>query len=230
MNPPFTSPSIPINNTTPELVTVPTPPPKQLKPVEVSDVKSHHIWKHNGGKVGYTSHNMWGKTITQERKEKTRRSHAYGVEIRDLPADHVLCGEQGLFATKRFERFDVIGEYTGRIVDSDVGGHYVACLEDVSYDESLGVDAADIGNELRCINAYQGIGEKANAKMRTAYINSFPHVIIICTEDIEIGEEILLDYGEAYTNMYLKPVEKKYTPMVCWNELPGGDCSSDDEE
>jgi SET domain-containing protein len=60
---------------------------------------------------------------------------------------------------------------------------------------------------MRAINAYQGLGERANVKMRTVYINSLPHIIIICIEDVEPDEEFFLDYGEEYTNMYLQPKE-----------------------
>ena len=44
----------------------------------------------------------------------------------DLGPDHVLCGERGVFATEKFDICDVIGEYTGRVVDDTVNGHYVA--------------------------------------------------------------------------------------------------------
>ena len=129
------------------------------------------------------------------------------VQVRDLPEGHPCHGQQGLFATQSFKRFDVVGEYTGRVVNKDRGGHYVAVLENKHYDESVGVDAEFAGNEMRAINAYQGLGERANVKMRTVYINSLPHIIIICIEDVEPDEEFFLDYGEEYTNMYLQPKE-----------------------
>ena len=101
-------------------------------------------------------------------------------------------------------------------------GHYVAILEDKDYNQSLGVDAMNCGNEMRFINSYLNISSRANVKMRTAYINTYPHIIVICIEDIEIDEEILLDYGEEYTNMYLKPPDLHDSNPVSWNKLPFG--------
>jgi hypothetical protein len=75
--------------------------------------------------------------------------------VRTLPPVHKLHGELGLFATCPFQAFDVLGEYTGVIVDAAVNGHYVACLG-VDAAVSLGVDAAVSGNELRFINSYLG--------------------------------------------------------------------------
>lgn len=51
----------------------------------------------------------------------------------------------------------------------------------------------------------QGIGPRANVKMRTAYINHEPHLLVLCTQDVAVGEEFFLDYGEEYTAMYLQP-------------------------
>lgn len=176
-----------------------------------------------------------------------------GVEVRDLGKDHVLCGEKGLFTTEKFELGDIIGyfffplhtqclidcwtcrEYTGRVVNDTVNGHYVACLEDKAQKSSLGVDAQDCGNEMRFINSYLNIDFGPNVTMRTAYINTYPHLLIVCLRDIEPGEELLLDYGKAYTDAYLTPrVEKPpvVIPMhVVRSELPGfaSDSSSDDE-
>lgn len=161
------------------------------------------IWKKSeGGKIKYLSQNDW-KFVGQDTKNSTRRHEITGVEVRDLPLGHACYGQQGLYATKSFKRFDIIAEYTGVVVPKDKGGHYVAILEDIAYEDSVGVNAETAGNEMRFINAFQGVGERANVKMRTVYINTFPHIIVLCTEDIEEGEELLLDYGEEYTKMYL---------------------------
>ena len=122
-----------------------------------------------------------------------------------MPKDHVLHGEYGLFATKRFSKFDIIGEYTGKVVGDDVHGHYVASLEDKEHHASLGLDAGQCGNEMRFINSYLNVAFNANVAMRTVYINTLPHIAIVCTEDILPGDELLLDYGDAYNNAYLIP-------------------------
>jgi hypothetical protein len=86
----------------------------------------HVIW--SSGDVKYTSNNFWSPKIAKEKKEKCRRQIVVGVEVRDLPASHFLSGEQGLFALEKFSQFDIVGEYTGRVVDDDISGHYVAAL------------------------------------------------------------------------------------------------------
>jgi hypothetical protein len=163
----------------------------QLKPWE------HHTF--SSGKVSFTSCNQWPKKISKHTREKVRRKAVVGVEVRDLGPGHLLEGEQGLFATKQFHKFDVIGEYTGEIVPADVCGHYVACLEDKEQGASVGLNAEFVGNELRFINSHIGIAFYPNVCMKTVYIDTFPRIIIICTADtIALDEELLLDYGENY--------------------------------
>jgi hypothetical protein len=170
-----------------------------------SDIERHPFWD----TFKYVASLVWAPSIQKDKKNASRRYHIEGVEIRDLGKDHALCGEKGLFATKKFEKFDVLGEYTGKIVDASVEGHYVACLEDKAFEESFGVDAGKCGNEMRFINSYINVAFKPNVTMRTTYVNTYPHILIVCTEDIEEGDEILLDYGKAYTEAYLtaKPQE-----------------------
>ena len=86
----------------------------------IPPVESHPIWK--SGLIKYTSQNWWSNKVSKEKKEASRRLAIPGVVVKDLPADHFLHGQQGLFATSKFSVFDVIGEYTGRIVDSSVSG------------------------------------------------------------------------------------------------------------
>jgi len=81
----------------------PAPPPVPHVP--------HEVWSRpteSGGKK-YLIANNWGK-ISKADKDKVRRTHVHGVEVRDLPVGHLLHGEQGLFATKRFDVCDIIGE------------------------------------------------------------------------------------------------------------------------
>ena len=89
-------------------------------------VPPHKIW--SSGDVKYTSNNFWSPKISKDKKEKCRRQIVVGVEVKDLPPSHFLFGEQGLFALEKFAQFDIVGEYTGRVVDDDISGHYVAAL------------------------------------------------------------------------------------------------------
>ena len=191
-------------------------------------MKDLPIWK----SITYTQHNLWDN-IAAEKIEACLRHYPSGVEGRLLPAEHPLHGEYGLFATQRFFRFDVVGEYVGEVVDSEVTGHYVAALEDSSHETSLGLNAEFAGNEMRFINSYLGVADKANVIMKTAYISKVPHIVIICTEDIMPGQEILFDYGEAYNNAYLlRDQESRAHKMITQDEihfaLPF--CDSDSEE
>ena len=160
----------------------------------------HKLWS---SKLKYTSKNIWPHAIDKAKREGCRRFKVEGVEVKDLPPSHFLCGEQGLFATRKFSKFDILGEYTGLIVGFSAYGHYVACLEDKPHDKSLGIDAEIYGNEMRFINSYINIGFNANLTMRTAYCDTFPRIMLVFTEDVEVGDELLLDYGAAYNNAYI---------------------------
>jgi hypothetical protein len=119
------------------------------------------------------------------------------------------------------------------VVDSSVNGHYVACLEDKAHSDSLGVDAQDCGNEIRFINSYLNVAFKANVTMRTVYINTYPHIVIVCMEDIDVDEEILLDYGKNYNEAYLLPKPNltrvsTISEVDAFAALPGSRSSSED--
>jgi len=220
----------------------PCPPPSEIvmnekaieKPIEATPSDDHPIWQ----KIKYTNCNFWSPNISKARKEAARRYRVPGVEVRDLPVNHFLHGEQGLYAAKKFEKFDIIGEYTGRIVGNEVlFGHYLAALEDCPQEEGLGVDAGKCGNEIRFINSYLNVAFSPNVTLRTTYINTYPHLLVVCTQDIDIGDEILLDYGAAYNELYLKPkVKHVVSPIgqdVILAELPKldlEDSSSDADE
>ena len=89
---------------------------------------------------------------------------------------------------------------------------------------------------MRFINSYIGIDFSPNVTMRTVYMNTYPHLVIVATRDIDIGEELLLDYGEAYNQLYILKKEEKKTEIVDFSivksVLPGmmSDSSSDDDD
>jgi hypothetical protein len=207
-----------------------TIPVQNLKEKEGLEVDEVDVWTEIN--VKYTCCNKW-QSIPKEKAEACRRPKPKGVEVRKLPKGHFLHGEYGLFASERFSRFDIVGEYTGKIVGDDVNGHYVAALEDKGHDDSLGIDAQHCGNEMRFINSYLNVGFKPNVTMRTAYINTIPHIVIVCCEDIEVGDEILLDYGEAYNRAYLLPKTTTVTSELSMEDvkeaLPFLNSSSDEE-
>lgn len=104
-------------------------------------------------------------------------------------------------------------------------------MEDKGNDDSLGIDGEVYGSEMRFINSYLNVAFKPNVSMRTAYVSTYPHIVVVCTEDIEIGDEFLLDYGEAYNRIFLKPKPKSENiPIsIIHDEMPGFGSSSDSE-
>lgn len=74
-------------------------------------------------------------------KERFRQSTLGGIEVRYIEdPKHVLYRQYGVYASRPWEPFDIIGEYVGRVVPPKVGGEYVAVFErdDKGYAE-LGV-------------------------------------------------------------------------------------------
>lgn len=166
----------------------------------LSEAHTHAVFQDL--QLKYLTANAW-HGVSKEVKEGARRHHIHGVQVRKLPSNHFLHGEYGLFAARKFAKFDIIGEYVGKIVGDKAYGHYVAALEDKEHEKSLGIDAEHFGNEMRFINSYLNVDFKANVSMRTAYVGTYPHILIVCLEDIDVGDELLLDYGEAYNQAYL---------------------------
>lgn len=203
---------------------------EQDRAIETSP-EPHPVW--SSGHLKYIHHNIWSPKISQSVKEGTRRYRIHGVEVRDVPPGHFLfgTGQQGLFAVTKFSKYDVLGEYAGKIVGNDVSGHYVAALEDKAHADSLGIDAETHGNEMRFINSYLNINFGPNVTMRTVYINTYPHIVLVCTQDIDVGDELLLDYGDAYNRAYLTPKEVTPTDKIDMSVLPGciedNDCTED---
>ena len=50
--------------------------------------------------------------------------------------------------------------------------------EDKAHEDSLGLDAQDCGNEMRFINSYLNVDFAPNVTMRTAYMNTYPRILI----------------------------------------------------
>jgi hypothetical protein len=98
----------------------------------------------------------------------------------------------------------------------------------------LGVDGEKCGSEMRFINDYRNISDECNVIMRTVYIGTYPKLVIVCTKDIEVGDEFLLDYGSWYVDTYFTAPqsypEQVEGPMISWKELAGDGSSSEEEE
>jgi len=126
-----------------------------------------------------------------------------GLSVEILPETHLLSGEKGLFATKSFSKYDVIGEYTGIVKTwSDIHGEnrYIFNLDEKN---DLVIDAQDYGNELRFANSYLNISKEPNVISSNTMLDGVHRILYVCMRDIEPGEELLIDYGEDYNNEYL---------------------------
>lgn len=164
-------------------------------------------------KAIHIASNVWPKKRAgKELRKSVSRRYMHGVEMRTLSPPHILSGETGLFAVNRFDQFDILGEYCGVIHSRPFivpvgGGQYCAHLERDSYKlHPIGIDAQSYGNECRAINHYANISEDGpNVVMKTCYVEELPRVMIVCQRVINPGEEILLDYGDAYVSEFLQP-------------------------
>ncbi|ADK79669.1 nuclear protein SET [Sediminispirochaeta smaragdinae DSM 11293] len=113
----------------------------------------------------------------------------------------------GLFAAEPLKREDFVGEYTGivreaREIDADeidAAGHYP---DDWAWDypvdipglPPLEIDAATEGNPLRYVNH----SLFPNLRPDHFLLDGVWVIIFVADRDIERGEELTIDYGDAY--------------------------------
>ncbi|CEL93070.1 unnamed protein product [Vitrella brassicaformis CCMP3155] len=104
-----------------------------------------------------------------------------------------------LVAARRWEPFEVLGEYTGYLVPPSRDGPYVCKLvQDEADWEAVSVDASKAGNELRFVNDYRGISEQPNVSFSSCFIDGLPRTLLVVTRPVAFGEEFLADYGQSY--------------------------------
>ena len=139
-----------------------------------------------------------------------KRVHS-GVEIRFLGKEHPIGAtktsfqraQRGLFATQNLEEGTDLGEYSGEMKIMSVGweqpslkSHYywVVRWRDLYYV----VDAMRYGNELAMVNDFRGIGKKPNVQGKMIVHRGHCYFGYGTITPIKKGEEILVDYGEAF--------------------------------
>jgi hypothetical protein len=148
----------------------------------------------NINKNGYLDTNDW--SMIPNKDEYEQEGSIKGVEVRVLDPPHILAGQRGVFATKQFSKYDVIGEYSGIIKkddDTDPKNLYIFTLVD-----DVCIDGETHSNELKYVNSHLNIDHEPNLVPSMTYINKEPKVLYVCRKDINIGEELLIDYGEEY--------------------------------
>jgi hypothetical protein len=147
----------------------------------------------------YLETNDWSRISNKRTYE--RRGGIKGIEAVVLQPPHILAGEKGVYATKEFNKYDCIGEYTGVAKTEDdlpEDGLFSFHLN-----KDISIDATDYGNELRYINSYINIADEPNLISSITYINKQPVILYICIKDIAVGEELLIDYGKEYNDEFI---------------------------
>jgi len=170
-------------------------------------ILNYSIYKYNNYSIelfsnieNYLCENDWN-FIKNKHKFEKNHSSIEGIEVRVLPKGHLLEGEKGVFATKNFEQYDIIGEYTGVIKHIDKisdNNLYIFNLVD-----NFVIDGEKNSNELKYVNSYINISDSPNLIANVSYINKYPRVLYICSRNIKKGEELLIDYGDEYNNQYI---------------------------
>lgn len=113
--------------------------------------------------------------------------------------NHPCYTQSGLFSTKKWQENEIVGEYRGEIIDiynSKKGFHsdYFAGFN-VDGLQGIGIDAQEVGNEMRFINHYKGISNEPNVKFVNYMDGIFIRIMVVCIREINVGEELVVDYG-----------------------------------
>ena len=122
------------------------------------------------------------------------RAHVSPMSIRRIDD---LVG-YGVFAEAVIRAKDVIGEYTGvlrKIRPEDAGNHYLAETPAYGRYDGFVIDGQTEGNITRFINHSH---ETPNVSNEFVFHHRRWHRLLRADRDIQIGEQILWDYGMDY--------------------------------
>ncbi|KAJ3277011.1 hypothetical protein HDV01_000063 [Terramyces sp. JEL0728] len=106
----------------------------------------------------------------------------------------------GVFAKKPISKGDIIGVYTGVVnLYVDPNSDYLWDISQIKLSDGqlhrLGINGRRAGNYLRFVNH---IGETGNVKPIRIPHKGKIHCVYFADKDIDVGEELLTDYGENY--------------------------------
>ena len=109
--------------------------------------------------------------------------------------NHPCYNQFGLYATRDWQPFEIINEYTGELVNIyEKQSNYTVGFQKNGF-LGLGIDAQECGNAMRFINHYGGIHDKEpNVKYETVVNEDFIRIYVICIKPIGENDEILADY------------------------------------
>lgn len=102
----------------------------------------------------------------------------------------------GLFATNVIEAGNFVLEYKGRHVPTDVADSLkTRYLFEI--DSSWTIDGSSRANTARYVN--HSCAPNCEVELRSG------KVLIFANRDIEVGEELTIDYGEEYFKEFIEP-------------------------
>jgi hypothetical protein len=136
------------------------------------------------------------------------------VEKRRLTGQHFVqraCPDRecyGVFATSNITAGKVLGEYTGKCsVFAEFGkfNMYLAIIDDPQAGAVFQVDASTGGNLMGEINHHFDFsGSSPQSQPNTTWQHvvdletRLPHILVVATREIPEGQELFINYGDAY--------------------------------
>jgi hypothetical protein len=130
----------------------------------------------------------------------------------------------GVFTRQNVNRGDIIGVYGGEVVEQPEDRDYIWGYPTDTIDSKtveLGVDGRTKGNYLRFINSN---GRLSNCKPYYIPYNNVWQIIYIATQDLNVDDELTVDYGSGYFTTrgypYPKPQNFADFPDSLYSESP----------
>ena len=158
-------------------------------------------------------------------------SYERALETRRIPEGDPrpgLIGQLGVYCRVNVPAWSVVGRYAGVMCfESEVGqyagllaltdwesyGYTISSLvQDNEEEDGLvisGIDnRQDFGSIGKYVNDFRNSSKQANVEFVEVIRGGFPYVFLVSTTKITAGEELLLDYGQAYWDAFVSSRRK----------------------
>ena len=125
-----------------------------------------------------------------------------------------LRGQYGIFASKKIAKYTPVGVYAGKMyLENELPLAEDYSIPNAYLFEMIGsinrkkyefiIDANECGNWTALVNAYTTyakgeIESRQNCQFMRVHYKGFPLMLLIAIHNIEIQQELLVDYGESY--------------------------------
>ncbi|KAG6856158.1 hypothetical protein H0H87_007013 [Tephrocybe sp. NHM501043] len=146
-----------------------------------------------------------GVTLGKSTKVKCRN---VPVQRGKFPSIQIMHGSYGLgaFTPRALQPGVVLGEYVGEILRADNPNHpsfdiihkHVGLNYMFKVHSEITLDSAKLGNETRYLNDSKDEPEKNNCEARVVLIDGDHRIVLVTTQSVAKGQELLLGYGETY--------------------------------